>query len=83
MIVQKHMLWYSLEAPLQGASNKYPQHIFLWRNKKNIFMLAPPIWSYAVMYMYIGTEHDVWDNIDSLVETTQLDVYCVTFDIIT
>ena len=27
---------YSLEAPRWGASNEYPQHIFLSRNKKNI-----------------------------------------------
>ena len=27
---------YSLEAPRQGASNEYPQYMFLWRNKKNI-----------------------------------------------
>ena len=27
---------YSLEAPRQGASNEYPQHIFSWRNKKKI-----------------------------------------------
>ena len=27
---------YSLEAPRQGASNEYPQHMFSWRNKKNI-----------------------------------------------
>ena len=33
---QKHMLWYSLEAPRRGASNEYPQHMFSWRNKKNI-----------------------------------------------
>ena len=32
---QKHMLWYSLEAPWQGTSNEYPQHMFSWRNKKN------------------------------------------------
>ena len=30
----KHMLWYSLEVPHQGASNKYPQQMFSWRNKK-------------------------------------------------
>ena len=30
------MLWYSLEAPRIGASNEYPQHMFLWTNKKNI-----------------------------------------------
>ena len=28
------MLWCSLEAPHQGASNEYPQHMFSWRNKK-------------------------------------------------
>ena len=27
---------YSLEVPQRGASNEYPQHMFLWRNKKNI-----------------------------------------------
>ena len=30
------MLWYSLEAPQRGASNEYPQHMFLSRNKKDI-----------------------------------------------
>ena len=33
---QKHVLWYTLEAPHQGASKKYSQHMFLWRNEKNI-----------------------------------------------
>ena len=33
---QKHVLWYTLEAPHQGASNEYSQHMFLWRNEKNI-----------------------------------------------
>ena len=32
---QKHMLWYSLEAPRWGASNEYPQHMFSWRKKEN------------------------------------------------
>ena len=27
---------YSLEAPRRGASNEYPQHMFTWRNKKDI-----------------------------------------------
>ena len=27
---------YSLEAPQQGASNEYPQHMFSLRNKKDI-----------------------------------------------
>ena len=26
---------YSLEVPQQCASNEYPHHMFLWRNKKN------------------------------------------------
>ena len=30
------MLWYSLEVLHQGASNEYPQHTFLWTNKKDI-----------------------------------------------
>ena len=30
------MLWYSLEVPQWGTSNEYPQHMFLWTNKKNI-----------------------------------------------
>ena len=34
----KYILWYSLEAPYQGASNEYPQDIFLWRRKKNIYL---------------------------------------------
>ena len=36
---------YSLEAPHQGASNEYPQHMFSWRNKKSIFY-TPLIRSY-------------------------------------
>ena len=28
--------WYSLEAPRRGASNEYQQHMFSWRNKKDI-----------------------------------------------
>ena len=27
---------YSLEVPRQAPSNEYPQHMFSWRNKKNI-----------------------------------------------
>ena len=29
----------ALEVPRRGASNEYPQHMFLWRNKKNIYLL--------------------------------------------
>ena len=34
------MLWYSLEAPHRGASNKYPQHIVSWRNKTKINLIS-------------------------------------------
>ena len=35
---RKHTLWVliTLETPCRGASNEYPQHMFSWRNKKNI-----------------------------------------------
>ena len=38
---------YSLEAPRRGASNEYPQRMFLWRNKKNIMSIPPLICSYV------------------------------------
>ena len=41
------MLLYSLEAPHRGASNEYPQHMFLWRSKKNIMQIPPVICSYV------------------------------------
>ena len=44
---QKHMLWYSLEAPRQGTSNEYPQHMFSSINKKNIMWIPPLICSYG------------------------------------
>ena len=50
------MLWYSLEVPHQGASNKYPQHTFLLRNRKNILWVFPLIWSYTFhSYVYTFT----------------------------
>ena len=30
------MLWVLIRSALQGASNEYLQHLFLWKNKKNI-----------------------------------------------
>ena len=33
----------------QGISNEYPQHTFLWRNKKNIMWIFPLIWSYDMI----------------------------------
>ena len=40
----------SLEAPHQGASDEYPQHTFLCRNKKKYFWLdSRAVSSYPVM----------------------------------
>ena len=35
----KHLLWYSLEVPHWGTSNEYLQHMFSWRNWKNIYLI--------------------------------------------
>ena len=40
---------YSLEASQQGASNEYPQHMFSWRNKKNIMWIPRLICSYVLV----------------------------------
>ena len=34
IFAQKHRLWYSLEAPLHGGSNEYPQSMFCAEIKK-------------------------------------------------
>ena len=39
---------YSLEMPHRGISNEYPQHMFLWRNKKNIYLDVHLIWIYEM-----------------------------------
>ena len=41
---------YSLEAPRRGASNGFPQHMFLSRNKKKI-LCGYPILSVAMQIM--------------------------------
>ena len=46
---------YSLEAPHRGASNEYPQHIFSWRNKKNIMWIPPLICSYGYVHCQSGS----------------------------
>ena len=38
---------YSLEVPRLGASNEYPQYLFLWRNKENIKWMPPLMWRYG------------------------------------
>ena len=32
---------------IRSASNEYPQHMFLWRSKKNTFLIPTLIWSYV------------------------------------
>ena len=41
------MFWYSLEAPLWGASNEYPQHMFTYWNKKDTDLDTPLVQSYT------------------------------------
>ena len=48
---------YSLEAPCQGASNEYPQHMFSLRNKKNIMWIPPLICSYVSLVDNSCTRH--------------------------
>ena len=45
---------YSLEAPWQGASNEYPQHMFSWRNKKDISIF----WMKKVPYLLLCSENN-------------------------
>ena len=54
------MLWYSLEVPHRGASNEYPQRIFLWRIKKNINTFGlkkasyQELWPGAILIFYFS-----------------------------
>ena len=32
---------------IRSASNEYPQRMFLWRSKKNTFLIPTLIWSYV------------------------------------
>ena len=50
---------YSLEAPWWGASNEYPQHMFLSRNKKNIMRIPVP--HLICSYVYApAVQNPVW-----------------------
>ena len=52
---QKHRLWYSLELPLRGGSNEYPQSVLLSKNKKNIRIL-PEFFQFLVVKFSILLE---------------------------
>ena len=52
-ILHKNICYgYSLEAPRRGASNEYPKHVFLCRDKKNLhtFWLKKKclVWCYVL-----------------------------------
>ena len=47
---------YSLEAPHQGTSKKYPQCMFSWRNQKNNFLDIPLIWIYEMINIFSLTQ---------------------------
>ena len=44
---------YSLEVPHRGTSNECPQHMFSWRNKKNIYLIPTLILTYVFYYFEI------------------------------
>ena len=47
---------YSLEAPYDGTCKEYPQHMFSWRNKKNIKFFTEKS---ALIYSYVYYR-DMW-----------------------
>ena len=59
---------YSLEAPHWGASNEYPQHVFLWRNKKK----CPLILSKTHLIRSTG----LWPNCQALWQVEVLQSAC-------
>ena len=80
--VLKHTLWYSLEAPHWGASNEYPQHMFLLRYKKiiNTFWLKKKnnnnkqlIWSYE-FHAWIYAKYPRFKILRFLLEIKEFDV---------
>ena len=40
---------YSSEAPRWGASDEYPQYMFMWRNKKNMTIFS---WQNSLIYSF-------------------------------
>ena len=62
---EKIFCGYSLEVPCRGAFNEYQQHMFSWRNKKNIYLvipyLEPCVWWMSSLYVsiaIIGLQHE-------------------------
>ena len=59
---------YVVEKPLEvhqwDSSNEYPQHMFSWRNKENIYLDIPLFWSYAECVMCM----QIWANTANLLQ---------------
>ena len=51
MLHEKICCGYSFEGPLRGASNEYPQHMFLWRSEKeiNIFLISHKLYPAGII----------------------------------
>ena len=48
---------YSLESPHWETSNEYSQHMFLWTNKRNIFLIPMLIGSYSLLRLTLWPHH--------------------------
>ena len=62
---------YSLEVPPWGTSNEYPQHMFLWRNKKNF----PRI---VTRYFSISTGQGKWSLLLRDIDTLSKGVWALS-----
>ena len=52
---QKHRLWYSLEPPWRGGSNKYPQSMFwaeMWKKNPNFYLKIFIFWWQNFQYIF-------------------------------
>ena len=58
------MLWYSLQAPRQGTSKEYSQHMFSSRNEKNIDTFG---WKTRLIKNYAMDESIIWLIMPTLV----------------
>ena len=55
------MLWYPLEAPHRGASNEYPQHVFLEIRK---MLCGYSLLSGVMSYMYLSQNLNILLSVD-------------------
>ena len=55
------MLWVLIEAPQQGASNEYTQHMFLWSYKKNYPKMITKYFSLTIPLQQVP--HEKWSTL--------------------